>query len=84
MKRAVTQPTMFNFCWLEKNARQAGRFLLRDDAFDAFVSNLTEGGTKSKEFMKLVEQEGRETADDMTNLTALSTVHSMIFNITDV
>lgn len=28
--------------------------------------------------------EGRETADDMTNLTALATVHSMIFDITDV
>ena len=28
--------------------------------------------------------EGRETADDMTNLTALSTVHSMIFDIDDI
>lgn len=40
-------------------------FLLRDDAFDQFVGNLTEGGTKSKEFMQLVEQEGRETAEQM-------------------
>lgn len=40
-------------------------FLFRDDAFDAFVDNLTNGGTKSKEFMELVKSEGQETATEM-------------------
>lgn len=42
-------------------------FLFRDDAFDAFVDNLTRGGTKSKEFMELVKKEGKETATEMVN-----------------